>query len=107
MEVSIQELRTFRGNTNWYEKHGDGYRIVYFYEDGSHYVGASSKTIEGFMMEFVEVEPIESDADVPPFISVDDLLCRYLNDLKDISAVAVYKTDGTCIQKQKRNKKLK
>ena len=36
------------------------------------------------------------------FISIDDLLNRYLNEITDIAAVALYKTDGTCKQKKAR-----
>ena len=80
----------------------DGYRIVFFYSDDTYRVGTFCGYIEGFMMDFVEVEPIEDESDIPPFISIDDLLNRYLLNDKDACAVALYKTDGTCIQKKVR-----
>lgn len=54
------------------------------------------------MLDFVEIEPIEDESDIPTFISIDDLLNRYLLDVKDTITVAIYKTDGTCIQKKER-----
>ena len=80
----------------------EGYRIIYFENDDKYSIGAYCKTIEGYMMDFVEYEPIIDDDDIPPFISIDDLLSRYLKSLKDISAVALYKIDGTCVQKKER-----
>ena len=55
------------------------------------------------MMNFCDVYPIEDESDIPEFISNDDLLDKYLNKLNDVSAVAIYKTDGTCLQKKTRN----
>ena len=105
MNISIDELRTVNGTKDWYNEHGDGYRIVYFYPDNSHYIGAICKSIEGFMIEFCDEHPIMND-DIPVFKSNDDLLSRYLDSLEDISSVAIYKTDGTCIEKKERvNKK--
>ena len=103
MNISTEELTKFQGNYEWYKKHGDGYRIVYFYPDNTYKVGTFCKNIEGFMMDFVEVEPIEDESDIPDFVSIDDLLNRYLLDIQDACAVAIYKTDGTCISKKNRN----
>ena len=108
MNIPIEELTKFQGNYEWYKKYGDGYRIVYFYPDNTYKVGTFCKNLEGFMMDFVEVEPIEDESDIPTFISIDDLLNRYLLDIKDASAVAIYKTDGSCISKKDRiNKDFK
>ena len=85
-----------------YGQYQDGYRIVYFYPDNTYEVGTFCGNIEGFMMDFVDVEPIEDESDIPSFISIDDLLNRYLLNIKDVSAVAIYKTDGTCICKKDR-----
>ena len=90
-----------------YGQYQDGYRIVYFYPDNTYKVGTFCGNIEGFMMDFVEVEPIEDESDIPDFISIDDLLSRYLSDVKDACAVAIYKTDGTCISKKDRKKLTK
>lgn len=54
-------------------------------------------------MNFCDVYPIEDESDIPEFISNNDLLDKYLNKLNDVSAVAIYKTDGTCLQKKTRN----
>lgn len=35
--------------------------------------------------------------DIPEFISNDDILSRILKESPNIIAVAIYKTDGTCI----------
>jgi len=103
MNIPIEELTKFQGGYDWYKKHGEGYRIVYFYSDDTYYIGAFSKTIEGFMMNFCDIYPIEDESDIPVFTSNDDLLNRYLNELSDVSAVAIYKTDGTCLEKKERN----
>ena len=95
MEIIAKELQ--------YNKHGiayeDGYRIVYFYDD-NYEIGEYCKTVEGFMIGFAECDPIIDEDDIPEFISVDDLLNRYLNEIDDIVAVALYKTDGTCLEKK-------
>ena len=103
MNIPKEELRKFEGNYEWYKNAGEGYRIVYFYEDGHYYIGAYSKTIEGFMINFAATDPIEDESDIPEFISNEDLLERYLNNLPNIIMVAIYKTDGTCVQTKKRN----
>lgn len=102
MNIPIDKLIKFQDNYDWYKKHGEGYRIVYFYSDNTYKIGTFCKNIEGFMMDFVEVEPIEDENDIPVFISIDDLLSRYLLDVQDACAVAIYKTDGTCICKKDR-----
>lgn len=103
-EVSIDDLKfksEFGINCGKYQ---DGYRIVCFYPDNTYSVGTFSGSIEGFMMDFVDVELVEDEDDIPEFISVEDLLNRYLNEASGITAVAIYKTDGTCIQKKERTK---
>lgn len=102
INVSIDDLKyksKFGINCGQYQ---EGYRIVYFYPDNSYSVGTFCGNIEGFMMDFVEIEPITDDDDIPEFISVEDLLNRYLNEINDIVAVALYKTDGVCLQKKER-----
>lgn len=37
MNIPIEELTIFQGGYEWYEKHGDGYRIVYFYPNNTYY----------------------------------------------------------------------
>lgn len=56
-----------------------------------------------FMIGFAESDPIIDEEDIPKFISIDDLLDRYLSDIKDTNKVAIYKIDGTCISKKSRN----
>lgn len=107
MEISIDELRKIEGNYDWYNKHGEGYRIVYIYSDEKYYIGAYSKTIEGFMVNFCDSYPIEDESDIPEFISIEDLLNRYIEELKDVKEVALYKTDGTCIQNKVRENNIK
>jgi len=102
-KVSVDELKYKSEFGINYGKYQEGYRIVYFYSDNTYRVGTFSGNIEGFMMDFVEMEPIESDSDIPAFISVDDILSRYLLDIKKAIAVAIYKTDGTLISKKERN----
>ena len=101
--VLIEDLKyksEFGGN---YWQYQDGYRIVYFYSNDTYEVGTFCGNVEGFMMDFVEIEPIEDESDVPPFISIDDLLNRYLLETKDVIAVAIYKPNGVCVRKKDRN----
>lgn len=103
INVLVEDLKYKSPFGSNYGQYQDGYRIVYFYSDNTYKVGTFCGNIEGFMMDFVEVEPIEDESDIPVFISIDDLLSRYLLDVKDACAVAIYKTDGTCISKKDRN----
>lgn len=99
MNITVDELKN-NGNGQ-YE---DGYRIVLFDKNGNYYIDAYSGTIEGFMIGFSENDPIIDEDDIPKFISIDDLLGRYLNALPNMVEVALYKTDGTCIEKKSRTK---
>ena len=83
----------------------DGYRVIYFYNNNSYRVGPFSKTIDGFMIDFVSFEPILDDDDIPPFVSVEDVLNRYLKLYDSISGVAIYKVDGSLIAKKEKNSK--
>lgn len=81
----------------------EGYRIVYIYKNGNYDVGAYCKTIEGFMFEFCESYPIYDDDDVPKFISVDNLLNRYLNSVIDAKSIAIYTTNGELVASKERD----
>lgn len=99
MEILTNELID-NGNGGKYE---DGYRLVYFNED-SYTIGAYCKTIEGFMIGLADCDPIIDESDIPPFISNDDLLNRCLGLLPSATSVAIYSTNGTCIQRKFRKK---
>ncbi len=101
MNISPIELKKNKGGKDYEE----GYRIVYFYND-KYSIGEYCQTIEGFMVGFAETNPIFDDDDIPKFISIDDLLNRYLNDLKEITSVALYNVNGECIASKDREKKL-
>lgn len=101
MNIPVEELKEFNGGCEWC-KNQEGYRIIYFYSDSSYYIGAATKTVEAFMINFCDIYPIEDESDIPKFIFINDLLDRYLNRLNDVTAVALYKTDGTCICKKER-----
>ncbi len=103
-DINIEDLKYKSEYGINHGKYQNGYRIVYFYEDGNYSVGTFSGSVEDFMMDFVEVEPIEDENDIPAFISIEDLLERYLNVLPNVAEVALYKTDGTCIEKKSRKK---
>ena len=98
MSVSLEELKKNNSGNN-YEK---GYRIVYFY-DNYYKVGEYCKTIDGFIIGFAKCNPIIDD-DIPKFISTNDLLYRYLKDVKGTNSVAIYDVNGTCIDKVYRKK---
>lgn len=103
-DINIEDLKYKSEYGINHGKYQNGYRIVYFYENGNYSVGAFSGSVEGFMMDFIENDPIIDEDDIPKFISVDDLLERYLNALPNVAEVALYKTDGTCIEKKSRKK---
>lgn len=102
MDIDTKKLKQDR----YGDEYTDGYRIVYFYND-YYKIGEYCKTIEGFMIGFAECDPIIDEDDIPKFVSIDDLLGRYLSDIQDANAVAIYKTDGTCISKKYRNNSIK
>jgi len=93
--INKMELKYNKNN----EKYEDGFRIAYFYPDGSYHIGEYCKTIEGFMIGFAECEPIMSDDDIPPFVSNEDLLNRCLDSVKEAIGCAIYKTDGVLIER--------
>lgn len=93
--LNLEELK-FDKNNNPYD---EGYRIVYFYENGNCSIGEFCKTIEGFMIGFAENNPILDEENIPRFISAKDLLNRCLNYDKEAVSAAIYKTDGTLVDK--------
>lgn len=84
-----------------------GYRIVYLYKDGSYKVGMYANKLEEFMKEFASYEPIDDDCEIPPFVSIDDLLNRYLDVCSNIDGVALYNVDGTLIKQKEKSYNLK
>lgn len=92
MEISLNNLKY----NNAKEEYPSGYRIVYFYNN-YYLIGEYSKTIEGFMIGFADCDPILIDEDMPKFISIDDLLNRYLISMINVKKVAIYTTSGECI----------
>lgn len=93
-KVYLEEL-IYDFNDVTYE---DGYRIVYFYPNDTYECGTYVKNIKDFMIDFSEDEPFMDD--VLEFTSIDDLLKRYLDSMKDIIAVAIYDVKGTMIAKK-------
>ena len=94
LEISLEDLRRNSSGTD-YES---GYRIVYLDKNG-YTVGEYCKSIEGFMLGFCESYPIYDEDDIPPFLSTQDLLQRYLDDFPSILGVFLYDVDGNCIDK--------
>lgn len=80
----------------------DGYRIVYFYQNGRYDIGSYATEIKDFMYDFIKVSPIEDESDIPPFVSINNLLDEYLNNLPEIEGVAIYKITGEFIKSKKR-----
>lgn len=93
MNIDLEKLK--------YDKNGHeyplGYRIVYFYDD-SYKIGEYCKTIEGFMTGFCDSYPINDESEIPNFVSIDDLLNRYLESMDKVIKVGLYKIDGTLIK---------
>lgn len=54
------------------------------------------------MIDFSSCDPVMDDDDIPEFISVDDLLNRYLESMSDIISVAIYDVNGTIIVKKEK-----
>lgn len=80
-----------------------GYRVVYFYSD-TYRVGSWVSDIKNFMYDFVKVAPIESDDDVPEFISIDDILNRWIREDDKLISVAIYQVNGELIKKMDANR---
>lgn len=97
MNISSDKLKSVGEDV-----YDDGYRIVYFYSNGEYKLGSYSGLIEGFMYDFIECAPIFDEDDIPKFISIDDLLNRYLEKSKDRTSVAIYRVDGTVVSKKVR-----
>ena len=55
------------------------------------------------MIGFVECAPIMDDDDIPEFISIDDMLDRYLKAVPNVDVVGIYKTNGILIAKKRKN----
>ena len=72
--------------------------------DDNYSIGEYCKTIEGFMIGFVECDPIMDDDDIPEFISIDDMLDRYLKEVPNADSIGIYKTNGILIAKKERTK---
>ena len=100
MEIITKDLK--------FNKHGEeypeGYRAVYFYKN-NYSIGEYSKTIEGFMIGFAECDPVMYEPDIPKFISIDDLLDRYLNALPNAESTGLYTTNGILVAKKDRTHK--
>lgn len=92
--VNIDDLKKCGKST--YDR---GYRVVFFYED-KYQVGSWVSDIENFMYDFVKVEPIENDKDIPKFISIDDILDRWIKEDKRLTKVAIYSVKGKLIQEK-------
>ena len=99
MEITIKDLKFHKQG----EEFPDGYRIVYFYGD-NYSIADYCKTIEGFMIGLIECAPIMDDDDIPEFISIDDMLDRYLKAVPNADGVGIYKTNGILIAKKERTK---
>lgn len=82
----------------------EGYRLVYFYPDGTYQIGTYAQKIEDFMFDFCEFYPVMDEEDIPEFKSIDDILQRCLINLKDINEVAIYDVYGDLIAKKERTK---
>ena len=100
--VNIKDLQ----HNNSGDDYTSGYRIVYFLDNG-YDVGEYCSTIEGFMIGFTESDPIMDDNEIPKFISTNDLLNRYLNEVHDVIGVGIYNINGDCIDKVYRHEKKK
>ncbi len=101
MKILPIELKTNSSK----EEYIKGFRILYYYDD-NYSIGEYSKNIEGFMTGFADCDSIIDDNDIPEFISVDDLLNRYLDDMKNITGVAIYNINCDCIGEKGRGKSL-
>ena len=97
MNISSEELSRMKDSTVC----KPGYRLVYYYND-TYDIGAYCETIEGFMIGLVDCDPIDDEDDIPPFISLDDMLDRCLKLSTDATAVALYTTTGKCIARKDR-----
>ena len=84
---------TFIGSGAWASALGN---VV---ADNGYDVCEYCSTIEGFMIGFTESDPIMDYDEIPKFISTNDLLNRYLNEVHDVTGVGIYNINGDCIDK--------
>lgn len=95
--MNVEDLKRCGKN-----KYDTGYRVVYFYEE-KYQIGSWVSDIKNFMYDFVEVEPIEDDEDIPKFISIDDILDRWIKRDEKLIKVAIYSVEGKLIQEKINN----
>ena len=57
------------------------------------------------MIGLSDNDPILSEAEIPPFVSYDDLLKRSLEYVSDAKECALYNVDGTLVYKIENNEK--
>lgn len=100
MNINVKDLKRNNSGIDYEE----GYRIVYFY-DNNYKVGEYCTSIEGFMIGFVDYDPIIDNNDIPKFISTADLLNRYLKEMNEVDSVAIYNVNGECVDKVNRKYK--
>ena len=100
MEIITKDLKFNKKG----EEYSEGYRVIYFYND-NYSIGEYSKTIEGFMIGFAECDPIIDESDIPKFISIDDLLDRYLKALPNADSIGIYTINGILVAKKDRTNK--
>ena len=100
MNINVKDLKRNNSGIDYEE----GYRIVYFY-DNNYQVGEYCTSIEGFMIGFVDCDPIIDNNDIPKFISTADLLNRYLKEMNEVDSVAIYNVNGECVDKVNRKYK--
>lgn len=108
--ININNTEVFREELIYdynYKLADVGYRIVYFDSDKKYRIGLYCSTLEGFMMNFADTYPIIDSGDIPPFVSIDDLLNRFLSRDELANEIAIYDvSDGTCVGKKNRNKQM-
>ena len=91
--INIEKLKKDENN----QFYVDGYRIVYFYDNGNYHVGEFSRSIEDFITKISDTD-VDLEDNTLSFISNKDLLERCLKNNNTAIKVAIYKTDGTLIE---------
>lgn len=61
-----------------------------------------SPTLKLFIEDFAPYEPIDELCEIPVFVSIDDLLDRYLKMLPSIDGIGLYRVDGTLLSEKYR-----
>lgn len=105
MKISSHDLKYVDGE-DWFRILGSGYRIVFYFDDGTYKIGPYAKRVEDFMIGFYEKDEINKNMNLENFITIDELLETYLENFPAVEAVELYSTEGLRYGRKVRNDEI-